>query len=109
MTVRSVRVSTEPGVQAGHSDIFPAAAGGVVRAVARCTPSVVIAAATTAIVGGCGPRKLPPAGIPAAASAPQAAAPQPLPPPPPSRWRIASPSSVADYVIESRAIVAARG
>ena len=89
MTVRNYFVSTEPGVQAGLSDVFSRVALTVLLGlwVAACTSSA------------------PPPALPAPQPAVPAPVPVPVPvaPASPSRWQIAVPTAAANFLVESRA------
>jgi hypothetical protein len=91
MTVRSVRASTEPGVQAGRIDTLLA-----LRTLAVLASSLLVTA--------CANRALPPSGVPT---------PRPAEAPPamttvPASGTIAPPGLPASYALESRAVVVAR-
>ncbi len=92
MTVRNFFVSTEPGVQAGLSDVLPRAWGTLVL--------VLLVAACSS----------PAPPVPAPAPLPSAAVPAPVTPTPatPTRWRIAGATAPASFVVESRASFSTR-
>ena len=94
MTVRGVRASTEPGVQAGRTDTL--------LALLRLA-MVATVVANSLLVAGCAAHPPPPSGVPAA--------PFPVVRPvaevlPEALARIAPPELPAGYTLESRAIVA---
>ena len=92
MTVRNVRVSTEPGVQAGRIDTC-------FTCFARHALAVIAGACVA-----CAPAARAPSGIPPAVPPP------PSPPPvvaAPARWLVATPSTPMGYALQSHAFVAA--